>query len=159
MPHIFYLVPSGTGVGLTTVALGLVRALDNRGIRVAFFKPVAQPLGPEPGPERSTHFIRRLSPLTPTEPIPFEEAGRLIVAHRHEELLERVVRDFHAAAGAADVVIVEGLVESRESPGTSELNLQLVNTLSAEVIVVGALGRAPLGEFQARLELTASPYG
>ena len=159
MPHTFYLVPSGTSVGLTTLALGLFRALDNRGIRVAFFKPIAQPSGRDPGPERSTHFIRRLSPLTPSEPIPFEEAGRLIVAHRQDELLERVVRDYHTSAGNADVVIVEGLVETRDTPGASEMNLQLVHTLSAEVIVVGALGRTPVPEFLAHLELSASHYG
>ena len=82
MPHTFYLVPSGGGVGLTSVALGLVRALDNRGTRVAFFKPIAQPVGNDTGPERSTHFIRHTSSLKPTTPISFEEASRLILA-RH----------------------------------------------------------------------------
>ena len=43
MPHTLYLVPSGPGAGLTSIALGLVRALDNRGIRVAFLKPIGQP--------------------------------------------------------------------------------------------------------------------
>ena len=39
MPHTLYLAPCGAKVGLTSVALGLVRALDNRGVRVAFCKP------------------------------------------------------------------------------------------------------------------------
>jgi phosphate acetyltransferase len=159
MPHTFYLVPSGGGVGLTSLALGLVRALDNRGIRVAFFKPIGQPAGQDPGPERSTYFIRRLSALRPATPVPLEEAGRLILARRTEELLERVVRDFHASCGEADVVVVEGLLDTRDTPGASELNLQLVQTLSAEVIMAGALGSAPVEEFEARLELAANPYG
>jgi phosphate acetyltransferase len=159
MPHTLYLVPSGTGVGLTSLALGLVRALDNRGVRVAFFKPIGQPVAHDTGPERSTYFIRRLSPLTPAIPISLEEAGRMILAHRTDELLERVMRDFHASAGTADVVIVEGLVEMRDSPSASELNLQLVQTLSAQVIMAGSLGRSPQPEFEARLELSANPYG
>ena len=159
MPHTFYLVPSGGGVGLTSLALGLVRALDNRGIRVAFFKPIGQPVGRDTGPERSTHFIRRLSPLTPATPISLEEAGRMILAHRTDDLLDRVMRDFHASAGNADVVVVEGLVEMHDSPSASDLNLQLVQTLSAQVIMAGSLGRTPLAEFEARLELSANPYG
>lgn len=159
MPHTFYLVPSGGGVGLTSLALGLVRALDNRGIRVAFFKPIGQPVGHDPGPERSTYFIRRLSALRPTTPVPLEEAGRMILARRIDELLERVVRDFHASCGEADVVVVEGLVDARDTPGASELNLRLVQTLSAEVIMAGALGAASVEEFEARLELAANPYG
>src|SRR5450432_1913818 len=159
MPHTFYLVPSGGGVGLTSLALGLVRALDNRGIRVAFFKPIGQPVGHDTGPERSTYFIRRLSALTPATPIPLEEAGRMILARRTDELLERVMRDFHASAGNADVVVVEGLAELRDSPSASELNLLLVQTLSAEVIMAAALGRTPVSELEARLELSANQYG
>ncbi len=159
MPHTLYLVPSGGGVGLTSLALGLVRALDNRGIRVAFFKPIGQPFGHDTGPERSTYFIRRLSPLVPATPITLEEAERLIVARRTDELLERVVRDFHVSAGNADVVVVEGLAELRDSPSASDLNLLLVQTLSAQVIMAGSLGRTPIAEFEARLELAANPYG
>ncbi len=159
MPHTLYLVPSGSAVGLTSLALGLVRALDNRGIRVAFFKPIGQPVGHDPGPEHSTYFIRRLSPLTPATPISLEEAGRMILGHRTDELLARVMRDFHDSAGNADVVVVEGLVEARDSPSASDLNLLLVQTLSAQVIMAGALARTPLAEFEARLELSANPYG
>ncbi len=159
MPHTFYLVPSGGGVGLTSLALGLVRALDNRGIRVAFFKPIGQPVGHDTGPERSTYFIRRLSPLTPATPISLEEAGRMILARRTDDLLERVMRDFHVSAGNADVVVVEGLVEMRDSLSASDLNLQLVQTLSAQVIMAGSLGQTPVAEFEARLELSANPYG
>jgi phosphate acetyltransferase len=159
MPHTFYLVPSGGGVGLTSLALGLVRALDNRGIRVAFFKPIGQPVGHDTGPERSTYFIRRLSPLTPATPISLEEAGRMILARRTDDLLARVLQDFHVSAGSADVVVVEGLVQMHDSASASELNLQLVQTLSAQVIMAGSLGQMALAEFEARLELSAAPYG
>ena len=35
-PYTLFLAPSGSDVGLTTMTLGLVRALDVRGVRVAF---------------------------------------------------------------------------------------------------------------------------
>jgi phosphate acetyltransferase len=159
MPHTLYLVPSGVDVGLTSVALGLVRALDNRGIRVAFFKPVGQPTGHDTGPERSTYFIRHTSSLSPATPIPLEEAERLISTRRTDELLERVMRGFHGSAGDADVVVVEGLVDGHETAGEGELNRELVRTLSAEVIIVGAVGASSLSELEGRLELTASRYG
>ena len=159
MPHTFYLVPSGGGVGLTTLALGLVRALDNRGVRVAFFKPIGQPLARDTGPERSTHFIRRTSSLKPATPIAFEEAQRLLSQRRGDELLAQVLRNFHASAGEADVVVVEGLVDTHESAGEAEVNRELVRTLSAEVILAGALGSHTIAEFEAQLEITASQYG
>lgn len=159
MPHTLYLVPSGSGVGLTSVALGLVRALDKRGVRVAFFKPIGQNGGPDASTERSTYFVRNTSSLSPAPPIPLEEAEQLLSARRTDELLDRVMRGYHASRGDADVVIVEGLVDSQETTGETELNRELVRALGAEVIVTGALRDTPIREFEARLALTASRYG
>jgi GH15 family glucan-1,4-alpha-glucosidase len=63
MPHTLFLAPSGSSVGLTSVALGLLRALDSRGVRVAFFKPIGQFYGKASGTERSTHFVRQTTAL------------------------------------------------------------------------------------------------
>src|SRR6478609_98351 len=159
MPHTLYLVPSGSGVGLTSLALGLLRALDNRGTRVAFFKPIAQPDGHDVGPERSTHFIRHTSSLQPTTPLSLEEASRLILTHRTDELFEHVLRDYHASAGDADVVVVEGLAHTSDALDEGSLNRELVRTLSAEVILVGSLGSTPLADFESHLEIAARQYG
>mmetsp|Transcript_11583 Transcript_11583/g.33337 ORF Transcript_11583/g.33337 Transcript_11583/m.33337 type:complete len:879 (-) Transcript_11583:187-2823(-) len=40
----FYLVPTGPSIGLTSVSLGLIRALDRHMINVAFWKPITQPI-------------------------------------------------------------------------------------------------------------------
>jgi phosphate acetyltransferase len=159
MPHTLYLTPSGSGVGLTSLALGLVRALDKRGVRVAFCKPVGQREGRDTGPERSTHFLRSITSLKPAAPIPLEQAGRWISSGRVDELLERVVGIYHESASDADVVIVEGLVHTTENPHADELNLQLAKTLSAEIILAGALGDLPWEEFETRLEYAANQFG
>jgi phosphate acetyltransferase len=158
VPHTFFLVPSGQAVGLTSIALGLLRALDRRGIRVAFYKPIGQQ-GHEAGPERSTYFVRKTSSLTPAAPIPLDEAARLVASGRTDELFDRVMRGFHESLGGADVMIVEGLVDAQETTGENELNRELVRTLSAQVILVGAIGDTKVAEFEARLEHTASLYG
>ncbi len=159
MPHTLYLVPGGTSVGLTSVALGLVRALDNRGVRVTFFKPIGQHASDDAGPERSTYFVRHTSNLTPATPLPLEEAEKLIAQGRSDQLFDHVMRAFHATAKDADVVIVEGLVDNQDTAGEGELNRELVRTLSAEVIVVAASGDSSVAELEARIDWTASRYG
>ena len=106
MAHTLFLAPVGSGCGLTSISLGLFRALDNHGIRVAFYKPIGQPTGGDDGPERSTHFIRATTSLHPSAPIPLEEAERLIGTGHLDELLERVVRAFHESAANADVCLL-----------------------------------------------------
>ena len=159
MPHTLYLAPCGSKAGLTSVALGLVHALDNRGVRVAFCKPIGQPLAKATGPERSTHFIRATTSLRPALPISLEEAERLISSERSDELMERIMRDFHESASDADVVVVEGLAHSTDMPLGATLNVQLVRTLSAQVILAGSLAESSMEEFDERLEVAASQYG
>jgi phosphate acetyltransferase len=158
MPHTLFLAPSGSSVGLTSVALGLLRALDSRGVRVAFFKPIGQFYGSASGAERSTCFVRQTTALQPTEPLPLDEAERLVLSHRLDDLLSKVVGDFHRSAGDADIVVVEGLVHTPDAPLEVELNGQLIKTLSAEVILVGAYRDGPPEEFVERIELAAVQY-
>ena len=43
MSRTIMLVPISAGVGLTSVSLGVLRAMERKGVNVAFFKPIAQP--------------------------------------------------------------------------------------------------------------------
>ena len=43
MTRTLLVVPTGPSVGLTSACLGLLRALDERGVRVGYLKPLAQP--------------------------------------------------------------------------------------------------------------------
>ena len=58
-----------------------MHALDKRGCRVAFFKPVGQTLARDTGPERSTHFVACTPSLRPsmsewpTNRMPFDAMG------------------------------------------------------------------------------------
>jgi len=136
MKRIFFLAPISGGAGLTTVSLGLLRALDKRGLRVGFCKPIGQRTEHNPGPELSTHFVRATSGLKPASPIPLEHAEKLVSDGRADELLNDVMQKFHQSAGDADVMVVEGLVATAQDPHIGTLNAQLIRTLGAEVIVV-----------------------
>lgn len=157
MPHTLFLAPIGSSAGLTSVALGLLRALDRRGVRVAFFKPIGQFYGPEAGLERSTQFVRDITALEPATPLPLAEAERLLTSHLGDELMSRVVADYHRSARDADLVVVEGLVHTPDTPLEVELNERLIDTLSAELILVGAL-RDSTVEFAERAKLAAEQY-
>jgi phosphate acetyltransferase len=161
-PYTLFLAPSGSGVGLTTLALGLVRALDVRGVRVAFCKPIGQSFNHDDGPERSTHFIRATTQLTPAAPIPQEEAVRLISSGEVDQLMERVVAMFHESSAGADVVVVEGIVHSQDWPTAARINAELAQTLSAHVILAGKIiGESPadFSAFESRMELSIREFG
>jgi phosphate acetyltransferase len=150
-----YLAPTGQGVGLTSVSLGLVRAFDRLGLRVGFCKPISQSAE---GLERSTLFVRRTSDLEPPEPIPFRRAESLEASGRRGHLLEEALERFESIQGV-EVVVVEGLVASSEEPWVGPLNAELARSLNAEVILISAAPRGDVQAFNERLELEARRYG
>ena len=74
-------------------------------------------------------------------------------------LLEDVVSRFQQVAVGKDVVIVEGMVPTRESNYTQRINTQLAKSLDAEVILIAAQGSDSLKRLAGRIEIQAQLYG
>jgi phosphate acetyltransferase len=159
MPRILLVVPTGHGVGLTSVALGLVRALDRTGVRVGFAKPIAQPEADHDGPERSTALVRLCTSLNPPVPVPAAEAEALLGDDQEQTLMEQVVARVGEAGANADVVVVEGLVPSPELTWSQRVNAALAKSLDAEVVLVAAPAGRSAKELAAGIELAARTYG
>jgi phosphate acetyltransferase len=160
--HVFYLVSTAPGVGLTSVCLGLVQALDREGIDVGFFKPFRQP--GEAGPERSTAFLRAVRNTDLPDPLSFESAEALVKSGGESRLLQEVVENFEDYVNGRNVIVVEGLQPTAEVPELEMLNRLIAKALDAEVIIVstmkmGANGFQGFRDFQDRLVHVAESYG
>src|SRR5690625_4986745 len=155
--HVYYLAPTGPGVGLTSVSIGLLHALDQLGTRPAFLRPIGQP-GAK-GPDRSSHFVRQGTDLDPPEALPFTEAEELLRQGKEAYLLEEVLSRFQRVAAGRDIVVVEGVADASDALSVDHLNAAVARALDAEVILVGALGQGSVREFCQRLELAAALYG
>ncbi len=129
--QIFLIVPTRQGVGLTSVSLGLVRALQRHGVSVRFVKPVAQEIG-----DTSVHFAREVFPVAVPEAIPLQDAAEQIASNQTNELMEEIVTLCMKAGEDASVLIVEGLHTDPAHQFTSHLNIDMANSLKAEIIVV-----------------------
>jgi phosphate acetyltransferase len=159
MKHAFFLAPAGTGVGLTTVALGLVNALDRRGVRVAFFKPIAEGLEINAGPERSTHFIRETTTLKPSDPIPLATAIKAISEQGMDQLMGSVIAAYDESTLSADVVVVEGLLPAGGDSYLGVVNNELVKTLNAQVILVASRADKTIDQLDDQIEYAANAFG
>ncbi|WP_045234157.1 AAA family ATPase, partial [Deinococcus pimensis] len=86
--QILFVAPAGQDVGLTTVSLSLVRALQRARLNVGFLKPISQDDAPV---DRSTHFARQLLSGTIPDPISRARAESLLGASDQDSLMEDVV--------------------------------------------------------------------
>ncbi|CBL46187.1 Phosphate acetyltransferase [gamma proteobacterium HdN1] len=156
--HCFFLSPTGFGVGLTSVSLGLIRALERNGLRAHFLKLVAQAHANDVGPERSTALVNQTIGLQAPEPWTQKHVERLLADGRENDLLEEVFSRFQQVAQDADVVVVEGMAPTRTVSYATRANQQVAQSLGADVILVTAPDGEGMDAMIQRIELHARGF-
>ncbi|WP_312118532.1 phosphate acetyltransferase [Pantoea vagans] len=153
------LIPTGTSVGLTSVSLGVIRAMERKGVRLSVFKPIAQPRAGGDTPDQTTTIIRKNSSIPAAEPLQMSRVESLLGSNQQDVLMEEIISRYHANTQDAEVVLVEGLVPTRKHQFANALNYEIAKTLNAEIVFVMALGNDSPAQLKERIELTQSSFG
>lgn len=136
MAHSLLIVPAEEEARLARTCLGLLRALDRRGLKVAFVKPVAQPRA-DGGPDRSAALVAAISILRPPEPLTTSELEQQLGEGDLDVVLEKIVAAWEPAYAGSEVVVIEGLSSGPSTMYASSLNQALARALDADVILAG----------------------
>lgn len=159
MSRTIMLIPTGTSVGLTSVSLGVIRAMERKGVRLSVFKPIAQPRAGGNTPDQTTTIIRKNSSIPAAEPLQMSRVESLLGSNQQDVLMEEIIARYHANTQDAEVVLVEGLVPTRKHQFASALNYEIAKTLNAEIVFVTALGNDSPAQLKERIEVTQSSFG
>ncbi|KMJ43580.1 phosphate acetyltransferase [Xenorhabdus khoisanae] len=158
MSRTIMLIPTGTSVGLTSVSLGVIRSMEQKGVRLSVFKPIAQPrhTGSQ---DQTTSIIRSHSSIHTAEPLDMAHVESLLTTDKKDVLMEEIVARYHENSKDAEVVLIEGLVPTRKHPFAQSLNYEIAKTLNAEIVFVTALGTNSPEQLKERIELSRAEYG
>ncbi|MBU5376109.1 MAG: phosphate acetyltransferase [Pantoea sp.] len=159
MSRTIMLIPTGTSVGLTSVSLGVIRAMERKGVRLSVFKPIAQPRAGGDKPDQTTMIIRKNSSIPAADPLKMSRVESLLGANQQDVLMEEIIARYHENTKDAEVVLVEGLVPTRKHQFANALNYEIARTLNAEIVFVMALGNDSPAQLKERIELTQSSFG
>ena len=151
--------------GKTTVSVGLIAALQNRGLRVGFIKPVGQRYMEVEGEkidEDSVLLAKVLdhpAALSAMSPIAVESSftREYIDAPRPNELLDRITAAYTRVAGDRDFVVIEGTGHAGVGSVFDLSNARVAQHLGSGVILVtgGGIGR-PIDEIMLNRSLFAA---
>ncbi|MCW2475889.1 MULTISPECIES: phosphate acetyltransferase [unclassified Symbiopectobacterium] len=159
MSRTIMLIPTGTSVGLTSVSLGVIRSMEQKGVRLSVFKPIAQPRSGDNTPDQTTTIIRANSAITAAEPLKMSHVEALLSTNQQDVLMEEIIANYHENTKDAEVVLVEGLVPTRKHQFANALNYEIAKTLNAEIVFVIALGNDSPDQLKERIELARSSFG
>ncbi|WP_416041608.1 phosphate acetyltransferase [Edwardsiella ictaluri] len=159
MSRTIMLIPTSTSVGLTSVSLGVIRSMEQKGVRLSVFKPIAQPHTDVDAPDQTTTIIRANSTIPAAEPLRMSHVEALLSSNQQDVLMEEIVARYHENTKDAEVVLVEGLVPTRKHQFANALNYEIAKTLNAEIVFVMAMGSDTVDQVKERIELARSSFG
>ena len=148
------LVPAGFGVGLTSIAYGLLHACQQQGIKVGHFKPISQP-----SRNNLMATVTDQRQLSRYPSIPLQYLEQQIGDGKHDIVLEQIVENFHKFSEPFDIVIIEGLLPTTRQPYAARINRDVAQALSAELILVASPDEDTPADFEDRLDVTSKTYG
>lgn len=146
--------PAGRRVGLTTACLGIVRALDRQGLRVAFAKPIVNR-----DPDNSAALVALGAHLWPHLPVPRQTAESLLAAGDDQTLMEHVVEIANRAGSDAEVLVVEGMSPEAGMVHATRVNELVLKALDAELVLVASPRKQTPAEIAESVAIAAHGYG
>ncbi|ABG41106.1 phosphotransacetylase [Paraglaciecola sp. T6c] len=153
------LIPVGSSAGLTSVSLGMVRAMQQQGLKVNFFKPMGQPRHGDDEPEKSTTIITQLGPTKPATPLTSAYVEDMISNDKMDVLLEEIIALYETHYADEDIGIIEGLVSTPSHPYAVRLNREICNALDAKIVLVSSPSNLTMNQLNDKLEIVADNYG
>ncbi len=155
MTSTLMIIPTSIGVGVTTITLGLYHALESRGLKVHYFRPILSKSG-----GKDLKGILATLPAQPEiEHLNIDTVEQRLSAGRHGELLEHIVAQYEILAKEVDIVITQGLIATQAQPYATRLNIQLAAALSSPVVLVATPGQKSMDELSDQIQIAAQPYG
>ncbi|HGJ5891180.1 MAG TPA: phosphate acetyltransferase, partial [Arsenophonus apicola] len=157
MSRTIMLIPTDISVGLTSVSLGVVRSMEQKGVSLTVFKPIAQPRFGDK--DQTTEVLRSHSSVQVAEPLKMSYVESLLANDQKDILMEEIVARYHDNTQQAEVILIEGLMPTRKHPFAQSLNYDIAKTLGADVIFVTALGNNTPEQLKERIELARAEFG
>lgn len=157
MSRTIMLIPTDISVGLTSVSLGVVRSMEQKGVSLTVFKPIAQPRFGDK--DQTTEVLRSHSSVQVAGPLKMSYVESLLANDQKDILMEEIVARYHDNTQQAEVILIEGLMPTRKHPFAQSLNYDIAKTLGADVIFVTALGNNTPEQLKERIELARAEFG
>ncbi|MCF8208862.1 MAG: phosphate acetyltransferase [Rhodoferax sp.] len=132
----YFVAATQPNVGLTSVSLGLLRALQRRGLKTAFVKPITKYT---PDTEPSTLFARSICQAHKTpDALPMSMVTQRVTSGKTDELLEDIVSLAMSRTEGADVLLVEGIHADPSRAFIPRLSGDIARSLQADVVLVAS---------------------
>lgn len=151
MSRTLILIPTAPNVGLISVALGMIRAMERQDIRISLFEPIKYD-GSSDVLRDKAQALAKTNHIDLPQPITMSEVEQFLSSNRKSVLMEEIVAHHQKCINDnTDVVLIPGLYPT--NPLADQLNYNIAQTLGAEIVLVTTIDGNSPQNFKERLEI------
>ncbi len=129
------LIPTDINVGLTSVSLGIINLMEQKGLRLMVFKPIEQP-NFNKNKDQTTEILRFHTNVNLIKPLKIDYVESLLKKNQKNILMEKIVALYYDNKKDTKVILIQGLIPMPQHPFAKSLNYDIANMLGANVIFI-----------------------
>ena len=157
--HTFFVTSTHSGAGLTSISLGLIRALENKGLKVGFFNPIAFPYNQDQSSNYASELIEHTLGIKSPHPFSKSYLEQKYSANQLDVFLEELLGLFYEFSHNKDVMVVQGITPSAKSSYANVVNAAIAKALNADIVMVTTPDDTELTELVSSIEVQAHAFG
>ncbi|AFP85731.1 phosphate acetyltransferase [secondary endosymbiont of Heteropsylla cubana] len=159
MSRIIMLLPTDSGIGLTSIRLGLSRVMKKKGIKLSVLKPIIKTPLKNTNINSITYFNPSYSHTPYNQPLDIKYIEYMLASNKKDSLMEEIFFCCQAESKKSEVVILEGFAASHKNSHFNSLNYEIARTLNAEIVFIVPIKTNILGQIVANIELLCLSFG
>ncbi|WMY96679.1 MAG: phosphate acetyltransferase [Arsenophonus sp.] len=157
MSRTIILIPTDINVGLTSISLGLIRALEKKGVNASIFQPIAQKYFKNKN--QNTKILHVHSNKKINNPLKMNNVESLLANDQKNILMEEIVARYYKNTKLSEVILIEGLMPTRQHPFAQALNYDIAKTLETDIVFVTILNHHTSKQLKKHIELSCLEFG
>lgn len=157
----FFVTSTHSEAGLTSVSLGLIRTLENKGLKVGFFNPITPRSNQEPSSNYAAELIEQTLGIKSPQSFSQSYLEQQYSTNQLDVFLEELLGLFYEFSHNKDVMVVQGIAPSAKASYANIINAAMAKALNADIIMVTSpeSDHTEVAELVNALEVQAHAFG
>ncbi|AKZ65925.1 Phosphate acetyltransferase [Candidatus Palibaumannia cicadellinicola] len=154
------LIPIGTRVGLTSISLGIIRAMEQNNIHLNVFTKIATTDYDKNNIDLITSIICNQYNIPYTTPLSLYEIESLICSNQKDLLMEKIIACYHKKkTKESSIILLEGIRTTSEYQFANVVNYEIATMLKSDIIFVLTQIPTLIDQLKIQIKLASAIFG
>ncbi|CAL4320284.1 Phosphate acetyltransferase [Buchnera aphidicola (Eriosoma grossulariae)] len=159
MSRVIMLLPLGDSVGIKTITLGLIQAIQQQNLNITFFQPISNNVISNNCLDTILNAIKDDKSINIIPSIKKIILKNIYDRNQYTCMMDKIFEYYNLNIGISDVILINGLTVKNTNPFINKINYEIACNLNAEIIFVSVLQNHKYFNLKQELKMIHNFYG